>query len=64
MLRKFILNLITENHGLYEDDVIAEHMILATCHEETEFLSDGNLNSLKRHYMTFCWKVRKEFLDK
>jgi hypothetical protein len=26
-------------------------------------LSDSNLNSLKRHYMTFYWKVRKDFLD-
>jgi hypothetical protein len=29
----------------------------------TEFLSDSNTNSLKRHYMTFYWKVRKDFLD-
>jgi hypothetical protein len=32
-------------------------------HEEIEFLSDSNTNSLKRHYMTFYWKVRKDFLD-
>jgi hypothetical protein len=31
--------------------------------EGIEFLSDSNLNSLKRHYMTFYWKVRKDFLD-
>jgi hypothetical protein len=30
---------------------------------ETEFLSDSNLNSLKRHYMTFYWKVHKDLLD-
>jgi hypothetical protein len=57
------LNLIKENHGLHEDDVIEGHMIPTTFNEETEFLSDSNLNSLKRHYMTFYWKVRKDFLD-
>jgi hypothetical protein len=55
--------LIKENNRLHEDDVIAEHMIPTTFNEETEFLSDSNLNSLKRHYMTFYWKVRKDFLD-
>jgi hypothetical protein len=63
MLRKVFFNLIKENHGLHEHDVIAEHMIPTTFHEETEFLSDSNLNSLKRNYMTFYWKVRKDFLD-
>jgi hypothetical protein len=62
-LGKSFLNLIKENHGLHEDDFIAEHMIPTTFNEETEFLSDSNLNSLKRHYMTFYWKVRKDFLD-
>jgi hypothetical protein len=38
-------------------------MIPTTFHEETEFLSDSNTNSLKRHYMTFYWKVRKDLLD-
>jgi hypothetical protein len=61
--RKVILNIIKENHGLHEDDVISEHMIPTILNEETEFLSDNNLNSLKRHYMTFYWKVRKCFLD-
>jgi hypothetical protein len=55
-------NLI-KNQGLYKDDVISEHMIPTIFNEETEFLSDSNLNSLKRHYMTLYWKVRKEFLD-
>jgi hypothetical protein len=63
MLRKVIFYLIKENHGLHEDDVIAEHMIPTTFNEETEFLSVSNLNSLKRHYMTYYWKVRKDFLD-
>jgi hypothetical protein len=63
MLKKVIFSLIKENHGLHEDDVIAEHMIPTTFHEETEILSDSNLNSLKLHYMTFYWKVRKDFLD-
>jgi hypothetical protein len=62
-LGKSIFNLIKENHGLHEDDVIAEHMIPTTFHEEIEFLSDNNLNSLKRHYMTFYRKVSKDFLD-
>jgi hypothetical protein len=57
------LNLIKENHGLIEDDVIAEHMIPTTFNEETEFLSDSNLNILKRHCMKFYWKVLKDFLD-
>jgi hypothetical protein len=38
-------------------------MILTTFNEETEFLSDSNKNSLKCHYMTFYWKVRKDLLD-
>jgi hypothetical protein len=62
-LGKSFLSLIKENHGLHEDDVIAEHMILTTFNEETEFLIDSNLNGLQRHYMTFYWKVRKDFLD-
>jgi hypothetical protein len=62
-LGKSFLNLIKENHGLHEDDVIAEHMIPTTFNEETEFLSNSNLNSLKRHFMKFYWKVRKDFLD-
>jgi hypothetical protein len=55
-LGKSFLNSIKENHELHEDDVIAEHMIPTTFDEETEFLSDSNLNSLKRHYMTFIGK--------
>jgi hypothetical protein len=62
-LGKSFFNLIKENHGLREDDVIAEHMIPTTLNEETELLSDSNLNSLKCHYMTFYRKVRKDFLD-
>jgi hypothetical protein len=61
-LGKSFLNLIKENHGLNEDDVIAEHMIPTTIHEMIEFLTDCKLNSLKRHYMTFYWKIRKDFL--
>jgi hypothetical protein len=56
------LNLIKENHGLNKDDVIAEHMITTKFHEEIQFLSDSNLNSLKLHFMKFYWKVRKDFL--
>jgi hypothetical protein len=63
-LGKSFLNLIKENHGLHEDDVIAEHMIPTTFNEETEFLSDSNMNSLKRYYMTFYWKLRKYFLHR
>jgi hypothetical protein len=45
MFRKVpFLNLIKENHGLHEDDVIAEHMIPTTFNEETELLSDSNMN--------------------
>jgi hypothetical protein len=62
-LGKSYLNLIKENHGLHEVDVISELMIPTAFHEETEFLNDSNLNSLKRHYMTFYWKVCKDFLD-
>jgi hypothetical protein len=57
------LNLIKENHGLHQCDVIAEHMIPAICNEVTGFLSDSNTNRLKRHYMIFYWKVRKDFFD-
>jgi hypothetical protein len=34
-LKKSFLNSIKENHGLHEDDVIAEHMIPNTFHEDT-----------------------------
>jgi hypothetical protein len=51
------------NHGLHKDDVLAERMIPTIFNEETEFLSDSNANSLKSHYMTFYWKVSKNFLD-
>jgi hypothetical protein len=61
-LGKSFYKFINENHGLHEDDVIAEDMIPTTFNDETEFLSDSNLNDLKRHYMTFYWKVRKDFL--
>jgi hypothetical protein len=60
-LGKSFLNLIKENHRLHEDDVIADHMIPTTFNEVTEFLSDSNLNILKRHYMKFYWKVHKDF---
>jgi hypothetical protein len=53
VLSKVLFILIKENHGLHEGDVIAQHMIPTTFNEETEFLSDSNLNSLKRHYMKF-----------
>jgi hypothetical protein len=35
-LGKSFFNLIKENHGLHEDDEIAEHMIPTTFNEETE----------------------------
>jgi hypothetical protein len=63
MLRKVIFYLFKENHGLHEDNGIAEHMIPTTFNEEKVFLSDSSLNSLKRHYMTFYWKVHMRFLD-
>jgi hypothetical protein len=63
VLRKVIFNQIKQDHGLHEDDEIAEYMIPTTFNEETEFLSDNNTNSLKHHYMTIYWKVRKDFLD-
>jgi hypothetical protein len=63
MLKKVIFNLIKENHGLHEDNVISEQMIPTTFHEETEFLSDSNLKILKCHYITFYWKMRKDFLE-
>jgi hypothetical protein len=61
-LGKSFLSLIIDKNGLHEDDVIAEHMIPTTFNEETEFLNDSKLNSLK-HCMRFYWKVRKDFLD-
>jgi hypothetical protein len=61
-LWKSFFNLIKENHGLHEDDVIAEHMIPTTFNGEKALLSDSNLNSLKLHYMTFYWKIRKDII--
>jgi hypothetical protein len=40
-----------------------QKMIPTTFNVETEFLSDSNLNNLKRHYMTCYCKVQKDFLD-
>jgi hypothetical protein len=57
------LNLIKKHHGLHEDNVIAEYMIPTSFNGETEFVSDSNLNGLKRHYITFYWRVRKDFLE-
>jgi hypothetical protein len=62
-LGKSYFNLIKENHGLHEDDVISEHMIPTTFNEETELLNNSNLNTLKRHYMTFYRKLHKDFLN-
>jgi hypothetical protein len=36
MLRKVFFDLIKDNHRLHEDDVIAEHMIPTTFHEEPD----------------------------
>jgi hypothetical protein len=55
-LGKSFLNLIKENHGLHEDDVITKQMIPTTFNEDTKFLSDSNTDSLKRHYMTLIGK--------
>jgi hypothetical protein len=38
-------------------------MLPTAFNEETEFLSNSNLNSLKLHCMKFYWKVSKDFLD-
>jgi hypothetical protein len=38
-----------KSYVLHEHDAIAEHMIPTTFNENTEFLSDSSLNSLKRH---------------
>jgi hypothetical protein len=38
-------------------------MIPTKFNEETEFLIDHNVNGLKRFFMTFHWKLRKDFLD-
>jgi hypothetical protein len=43
------LNLIKENHGLNENDVIADNMIPTTFNEETEFLSDNNIEDSMSH---------------
>jgi hypothetical protein len=63
MLRRVLLKFDQRNNGLHKDDVIAKHMIPTTFNEETELLVNSNLNILKRHYMTFYWKIRKDFLD-
>jgi hypothetical protein len=54
---------VKENHGFHEDDVIAEHMIPTTFNEGAYPFNNSNLDSLKRHYMTFYWKVHQDFLD-
>jgi hypothetical protein len=37
-------------------------MIPTAFNEEREFLTDSNTNTLKHHYMTFYWKLSKDFL--
>jgi hypothetical protein len=49
MFSKVLFYLIKQNHGLHEDDDIAEHMIPTKFNEETELLISSNLNSLKLH---------------
>jgi hypothetical protein len=38
-------------------------LIPSTFNEDTEFLSDFNLNSLNHHDMTYYWKLRKDIED-
>jgi hypothetical protein len=40
--------------------IIAELKIPTILNQETDFLRYSNLNSLKRDYMTFHWKVHKD----
>jgi hypothetical protein len=54
---------IREKFGLKEDVGIAEQQIPTTFNEETDFLGEDNMSSLKRHYMSCYWKVHKDFLD-
>jgi hypothetical protein len=46
-LGKSFFNLVKENHGLHEDDYIAEHMIPSTFNEETESLIIGSLITIQ-----------------
>jgi hypothetical protein len=51
-LGKSFLNQSKYIHGLHENDYFAEHMIPTTFNKETKFLSESNMNGLKRHCMT------------
>jgi hypothetical protein len=54
---------VREKCGLKEDDDIAEQQIPTAFNEETDFLSEDNMNILKLHYMPCYWKAHKDFLD-
>jgi hypothetical protein len=56
-LSKHSFSNATLYHLSLVSDSFSTHMIPATFNEETELLNDNNLNSLKRHHMTFHRKL-------
>jgi hypothetical protein len=60
--RSFML-LVKGKAGLDEQTALAMSLILSTFEEETMFLDEDGMSKLKDYYMTFYWKMRKDFLD-
>jgi hypothetical protein len=55
--------LIKENAGLDEQTDVAKSLIPSTFEEETSFLDEDGMSTLKEYYMANYWKMRKDFLD-
>jgi hypothetical protein len=58
-LGRSFLNLIKENHGLHDDDDIAEHMVPTTFNEETENSRDSYL---KKQFETSLHDILLEIM--
>jgi hypothetical protein len=62
MRRSFKL-LVKEKAGLDEQTDVAKSLIPSTFEEETSFLDEDGMSTLKEYYMASYWKMRKDFLD-
>jgi hypothetical protein len=55
--------LIKKKAGLDEHTDVAKTLIPSTFEEETSFLDEDGMSTLKEYYMASYWKMRKDFLD-
>jgi len=60
-LGKCFKMLIKEKSGLDEYTDVTEKLIPSTFEEETNLLNADGISTLKGHYMTYYWQIRKDF---